>query len=470
MKNNKRSLLFRGRSIASCIASMAAVIGVLSAPMTAPAQIVDGFIGKPSGPDYFKSNAQGAIEAAVKANVVVKKFDPLIAAARAKYFQSTGSDKEAAGAEFGKLLFYKDMILGNAYIVEGVVDHGNVANKLISAFNGGKELDAGIPPGANNDYLHWIEAVRKSLGAKGRSQLLIFDQASLAKALDDSMPEYQIYRRMRDLSEAARWKIEQSNGTPTEPYRRPLFSSLPIDFARFAEMTLVTEPKFREQAAIAARAGAKVLRCDYGPGILQGRSSPYGYNVTFYFWQNRTPDNIAELLAYNRDALNSVKDHAAAACPLGESEAYALETTQTKVVISPELRKQADDIIAAEVRKNQQVSAASSTLPPNVRLSAEADEKCWAARRANPPSSNEEFSACRREAGKLLSQGRSSAAEASAQRTQQRLDQNQERINANQERMERRRACAETRNAALAIDRRDNAARNAYVACVRSTQ
>lgn len=436
--------------------------------MPANAQF-DGFIGRPTAGDYFRHDLEQLLIAARDAKAAVSKFNAQMAVARPAYFRATGSAKNAAGDAFSKLLFEKDITLAGGYIPYGTAD--STLSNTIAVVNGGHELDEGIPPNAQRDFITWVRGIRKSLGAKSNGELVVSDQPRLIQAFNANVGLYEDYRRLRDIGEVARWKKSQSSGPLPAYGQRSLLASQQFELTRLDGFTEVREPSFNEQVAVASRAGAKVLRCDYGPGESgRGKDSPYGTFESYYFWKAKAPDNVALLLALNRDALNAMKDHAVTACPGAESAAIELNRSRTQAVVTPEARQQADKAIAAQVQKDH-AERPKPNIPEKARAYGEKMDACRAAHSADPPSSVEEFAACRQEAAQLLSQpsaGQPQAARGMQARDDGRQARDEARMTSTQERQARMQACAETRRAAALASPRDPEVSRQFGACMRA--
>jgi len=139
-----------------------------------------------------------------------------------------------------------------------------------------------------------------------------------------SLKEYEAYRRLRDQAEFNDWEARRTGA--------------PLKLAG-SGATVAAKYYFGENVMMkgfdyhVARVGEKIIQCTYA-----GRQA----NGSIYdFWQGRAPDNIAFLMAMNPRALEGLKDHAVDQCPPDSKQALAIKMSPSKVVITPEMRKDA---------------------------------------------------------------------------------------------------------------------------------
>lgn len=85
-------------------------------------------------------------------------------------------------------------------------------NAAIHALTGG-EIDGGIAPPAQQAFIAWVDAVRASLGARRRDDLLVVaDSDKLKKALHDSFERYAAYKQLRDKFEIDEFNNRRERG------------------------------------------------------------------------------------------------------------------------------------------------------------------------------------------------------------------------------------------------------------------
>lgn len=115
-----------------------------------------------------------------------------------------GADLAAARERLASLLFQKDLYYLSLSISEGLTPDNEQRLQLLDMLTGGA-LDGGIHPGAKADFADWVDAVRASLGARRRGELLFVTSGpDVLKAIGDNMGVYERYLQRRDPIELAR--------------------------------------------------------------------------------------------------------------------------------------------------------------------------------------------------------------------------------------------------------------------------
>ena len=302
----------------------------------APAWALEGWIGEPTPADFFRENAQGAINDAIKIKGESAKFANQIQAAREAYFMASPANRTAAGAKFQKFLFDKDIFFASIPIVGGMNAHTAAVGKLTAALNRGREIDGGIPNRASDSFKNWIISMRGELGARGDEILINLDADKFQKALLATQPQYAKYRAERDQFEIDRWRGQH----PTQEERDrklPLRISRPFPPSTFLRLK-DAPPLFKEELKKSDGAGALMLNCEYGPFLDENGDQSYrGY----LFWKSRPPENVAWLMARGPAEMSIVLDRVIEACPGLEADARTTAKAPQKIFQTEEIKKQA---------------------------------------------------------------------------------------------------------------------------------
>lgn len=191
----------------------------------------DGYwIGNPTPFDYIGKNAGGALADAASLGVAGPKVEAQISQARARFFAPglTAAQKQAAGREFGQVLWDKEMLYAALYLPEGFNKHAEAAVAVIAKLShpGAQGipafLDGGFPGMSWHYFIIWIRAVRATMGAPEDGQLLlIMDHAAVMKAMLANKDSYMAYRVERDKGEFEEWANRQKPRVKVAPVGDP---------------------------------------------------------------------------------------------------------------------------------------------------------------------------------------------------------------------------------------------------------
>ena len=280
------------------------------------------WIGRPTVRDYMAYNVQKAIEAYRQLQGQIAQFEAQIADARQAYFAAPASNRDAAGDKFGQLLFQKDLLIAWPKLLGDDASSRQVANLMILA-NNGRPPDGGIPPSAKQAFNQWVAAMRFNAGTGFGS---FPDPVNAARALQSggSMTEYEAYRRLRDQAEWDEVEAQRAGGA-----RKLIDSGITIP-AR----TYFGEVPFAQKFnARIAQLPNKILQCMYSGRQAQG--------AVFHFWKGQPPDDIAYLMAMHMSSFEGLLDHAVDECPPDSKQASAIASSPAKVVITPEMARNA---------------------------------------------------------------------------------------------------------------------------------
>lgn len=280
------------------------------------------WIGQPTARDYMAYNLQRGIEQFAELSQQMAQFDGEIEAARRAYFAAPAAHRAEAGNKFGALLFQKDLLIAMGRVVSPDPNN-DLASSLMALANGGRPPDGGIPPIARREFNDWVTAIQMHAGtATGRMANPV--QVALAIKSSDTLDEYQAYRRIRDQAEWDEFEAMRAGGK-----RRLLAAGALVSPKSYFGST----PMARGFDDRIARLPNKILQCEYA-----GRQAD---SSVFHFWHDRAPDDIGLLMAMQRSAFAGLNDHAAAECPADSKLASALASAPAKVVITPQMLKDA---------------------------------------------------------------------------------------------------------------------------------
>ncbi|WP_286561546.1 hypothetical protein [Variovorax brevis] len=296
---------------------------VLAGALSASSALADViWIGQPTLRDYMAYNVQKAIEGFVQMREQMAQFEAQVTEARRAYFAAPASNRGAAGDRFGQMLFEKDLMIAWPKVI-GTDEQGQLLANFMALANNGRPPDGGIAPSARQAFNRWVSAIRFSTGGGFGSTP---DPVKTAHALQssDSMKEYEAYRRLRDQAEWDDFEAQRSGGA-----RRLLGPGTTV-----SPRTYFGETPFAQNFdARIARLPNKILQCLYAGRQAEGS--------VFHFWQGQPPEDIAFLMAMNMSAFTALKDHALDACPPDSKQASAIASSPAKVVITPQMAKDA---------------------------------------------------------------------------------------------------------------------------------
>lgn len=295
------------------------VAGALSAT-SALADVI--WIGQPTVRDYMAYNVQKAIEGYAQMREQMAQFEAQIADARRAYFAASGSARGPAGDKFGQMLFEKDLMIAWPKVM-GNDDQAQLITSVMALANNGRPPDGGIPPSARRAFNQWVSAMRMSAGGGFGSTP---DPVKAARALQssDSLKEYEAYRRLRDQAEWDEVEAQRTGGA-----RKLLSPGTTVSPRAYFGET----PFAQNFDARVARLPNKILQCLYAGRQVDGS--------VFHFWKGQAPDEIAFLMAMNMSAFTGLKDHALDECPPDSRQASAIASSPAKVVITPQMAKDA---------------------------------------------------------------------------------------------------------------------------------
>lgn len=275
----------------------------LAVASAAHAQTV--WIGRPTIGDVIRYQAGEALKAQQQAARSKAQFNAEIAKARADFFAAAGDEKARRVPEkrFADLLMAKDYMAMSLLVAEGTGTQARKRNDALHLITGG-EIDGGIAPPARLAFNDWVNAVRKSLGARSPDDLLIVTNAdSLQKALDANTADYASYKALRDRFEIDRWtsgkavaKARTGDGKVAlhhsdEGVFTATEDTMHWQLGRNQPLRALLHPLWKTQP---------VLRCFYGPTGTDAFGRP-SYDV-YRFWRGKAPDSIDRILAADGDA------------------------------------------------------------------------------------------------------------------------------------------------------------------------
>ncbi|MGF6527892.1 hypothetical protein [Variovorax sp. PvP013] len=340
--------------------SVVRVLALSCALLTASSAFsFDHWIGRPTMGDYMRASVQDAIASAQQYQKAIGSFQGDIDRSRKAFFEASRWNRAAAGDEFGKYLFAKDIMIATPMLANGFSDHAQGVGRLFAALNGNRVVDGGIRPTARASYEAWIRAMRTSMGARGETDVVFMNQAKFMAALQSSQDVYNTYRQERDLAESRGWRSlnpPEAERVGSRPLRRPgeeitVVMSLTLERIEQAFMT--------SEVDVAQKAGARRLRCEYGPSYDENGVEQFG---RYDFWKGKPPPNIARLMAFDSHAPGGVRDQAVSSCPKQEAEASRLMKLPLKTEVPAMLRD--------EVRAQQQ----GARQAERVRLAIERED------------------------------------------------------------------------------------------------
>lgn len=284
-------------------------------------------------------NAIMAVREAVQSKT---QFNRDIAAARQAFFDTATKPAARVSVEkrFGDMLKAKDFYYAQQMVTEGTSEYSQKRVAGMDAITGGA-VDGGIPDAARAAFHEWVDALRTSLGARDRKQMLVVgDAVQVKKAVADNMGLYEAYARLRDKHEFdvreadAKNSSERSTAivanraaakdlTPESRDRLHKQSEGFFDTGVDARMVLATRP-VGDALDKVMRSRQRVLRCTYGPTGASQDGSSMVYE-THTFWSGQAPASIEQIVAADRrNALGGLgKANAVQTCPESRTLASA---------------------------------------------------------------------------------------------------------------------------------------------------
>jgi hypothetical protein len=282
-------------SLAALARTVAAVLLTL---IVAPASAQD-VVRRVTIGEYYSIKIVEAIQAQQRAARAKAEFNADIAAARDAFLRNRGN--AAAEKRFAELLLAKDQYYFAQMAIEGTSDYSQKRVAGINLVTGGA-LDGGIAPPAEDAFLRWVQAVRRTLGVRSdREMLIVTDSARVNAAIAQHEAEYTSYRALRDRHEiesfelAERVNRQRAALTPESKQRldrQEVKRFDPVSDLRGSGRP--PEPLWQLASKLAA---PDVLRCRYGPvAVFEDGQSKF---EEFRYWHRQPPTVIDDLIAAN---------------------------------------------------------------------------------------------------------------------------------------------------------------------------
>ncbi len=311
-------------------------IGVmlLAASAWLPSAAQETWIGTRTIGEVRREQAVNAIMAVREAVQSKTQFSKDIAAARKAFFDTATRPGERPAVEkrFADMLKAKDFYYAQQMVTEGTSEYSQKRVAGLDALTGGA-LDGGIPEAGRAAFHDWVDALRTSLGARDRKQMLVVgDATQVRKALANNMGLYEAYARLRDKHEfdvraadatssteraaaIAANRIAVQNLTPEGRERLHKQSEGFFDTGTDARLALAPRP-VADSLTQLMRSGQRVLRCTYGPTGASQDGSSMVYE-THVFWHKQAPADIGAIIAADRrKALGNLRTaNAVPGCP-----------------------------------------------------------------------------------------------------------------------------------------------------------
>lgn len=280
------------------------------------------WIGRPTVADYIGYSFREGVQSFMELRQQMVRFGVEIEEARRAYFAAPASNRAAAGDKFGELLFQKDLLMAMGR-VSVANEKDDLVSSLMALSNGGRPPDGGIPPVARRAFSRWVSAIRMAAGTGFGG---IPDPAKFALAIKNSasLKEYEDYRRLRDQAEWDEYEASRNGGV-----RRLLAPGALVSPKSYFGDT----PMAQGFNGRITRLPNKILQCEYAGRQAEGS--------VFHFWHNQAPEEIGLLMAMQMHAFTGLKDHVAAECPADSKLASALAASPVKVVITPQMYRDA---------------------------------------------------------------------------------------------------------------------------------